>query len=177
MPTITIARPAADEYLEYYGRYIALVPGDDALPVLARAQAETHRLLAGLDEARALHRYAPGKWSVKEVLGHLADGERVFGYRALRFARADQTPLPGFDENTWVPAGRFDARPIAALADEFRAVRAASLALFGGLDADALVRRGSANGAAVSVRALAWIVAGHERHHVALLRERYGIGG
>lgn len=177
MPTITIARPAADEYLEYYGRYIALVPGDDALPVLARAQAETHRLLAGLDEARALHRYAPGKWSVKEVLGHLADGERVFGYRALRFARADQTPLPGFDENTYVPAGKFGRRTLADMAAEFAAVRAATLALARSLDDEALLRRGTASDCPFSVRALVAIIAGHELHHVALLRERYGLTG
>lgn len=177
MTHVPIPRPGEDEYLAYYGRYIEKVPGDDAFPVLERALDETHRAHAGLGEERGLHRYAPGKWSVKETFGHLADGERVFAYRALRFARADQTPLPGFDETLWVPAGRFDARPLAAIVDEFRAVRAATLALFGGLDADALARRGTANGAEVSVRALAWIIAGHERHHLALLRERYGIGG
>lgn len=172
-----ITRPAADEYNPYYGRYISQVPGDDALAALAAQLGETLALLAPLDDARALHRYAPGKWSVKETLGHLADAERVFAYRALRFARADATPLPGFDENRYVPAGRFDARPIEALRGELAAVRAANLALFRSFDAAALARRGEASGHPVSVRALAWIIAGHERHHGALLRERYGLGG
>src|SRR5438874_2215795 len=107
---VTIPKPAPDEHLAYYGKYIALV-GDDALVALREQAPLTVALFAGVDETRALHRYGPGKWSVKEVLGHLIDGERVFGYRALRFARRDPTPLPGFDENQWVPAGVFDRRP------------------------------------------------------------------
>ena len=172
-----IGRPETGEHLEYYSRYIRLVAGDDALPRLRDQIGQTLRLLSGLSEERALYRYAPGKWSVKEVVGHLSDGERVFTYRALRFARADATPLPGFDENVYVPAGRFDARPLADVADEYRAVRAASIAMFASLDQDALLRRGVANGDSISVRALAWICAGHELHHVALLRERYGLAG
>jgi hypothetical protein len=171
-----ITRPAEGEYNPYYGRYISQVPGDDALDALDAQIGETLALLAPLDEARALHRYAPGKWSVKETIGHVADAERVFAYRALRFARADATPLPGFDENVYVPAGRFDARPIDALRDELARVRAATLALFRSFDPAALARRGEASGNPVSVRALAWIIAGHERHHAALLRERYGLG-
>ncbi len=174
--SLAIARPAAGEYAPYYGKYIEKVPHDDALASLATQAEDTLRLVRGLDDARALHRYAPGKWSVKEVLGHVSDAERVFAYRALRIARADETPLAGFDENAYVPAGRFDARPVESLAAEFAAVRAATLALFRALDADALLRRGTASGQPVSVRALAWIIAGHERHHHALLVERYGLG-
>ena len=110
------------------------------------------------------------------MVGHLADAERVGAYGALRFARADKTELPGFDENAWVPEGLFDARPIADLAHEFAAVRASSLALFRGLPASVLLRRGVANGQPCTVRGLAAILAGHEAHHVAILRERYGIG-
>jgi hypothetical protein len=172
-----IGRPGADEHIEYYGRYIGLVPGDDVLPALRSQIGETLRLVSGLSDERALHRYAAGKWSVKEVLGHLADAERVFSYRALRFARADATPLAGFDENAYVPAGAFDARPLEGLVEEYRSVRAASIALFGSMDEEAQLRRGQANDAAVSVRALAWICAGHELHHRALLRERYGLTG
>jgi uncharacterized damage-inducible protein DinB len=171
---LRIPKPEADEYLAYYGKYIALV-GDDAMAALRKQAAATPRLLKGVSESQAMFRYAPGKWSVKEVLGHIMDGERVFGYRALRFGRADGTPLPGFDENAWVPAAGFERRTMTELAAEYEAVRAATLALFGSFDSAALVRRGAANNAEVSVRALAHIIAGHELHHVGLLRERYGL--
>lgn len=174
--TIAIPRPGADEHVPYYATYIAQVPGEDALPTLTGHIEAWVPSLRRLTEAQALHRYAPGKWSVKEVLGHLCDGERVFCYRALRFARADTTPLSGFDENAWVPAAGSDCRPVAELADELRAVRAATVALFQSFDAEALARRGEANGHAISVRALAWIVAGHAIHHQRILRERYGLG-
>ena len=174
--TLAISRPAADEHVEYYAKYIQLVPGDDAMEALRTQIGDTVRLLQPLDESRALHRYAPGKWSIKEVVGHLADAERVFAYRALRFGRADATPLPGFDENTYVPAGRFDTRPLAELVQDYEAVRASSLALFRGMDGEALLRRGAANGNPISVRALAWILAGHELHHRGILTERYGLG-
>ena len=173
MTTATIPRPDATEYAPYYGTYVGKVPDGDLLELLERQRRETQNLLAGLSDTQALHRYAPGKWSIKEVVGHLMDSERVFCYRALRFARADEKPLQGFDEKAWVPAGSFDARPLADLAAELDAVRRATIALFGGFDAAALARKGTANNNEVTVRALAWIVAGHERHHVAILRERY----
>lgn len=175
--TIAIPRPAADEHIEYYGRYIANAPGDDALEALRLTGESMLGLVKGVSDSQALHRYAPDKWSVKEVLNHVTDGERVFSYRALRFARADRTPLPGFDENAWAPVANSDRRPLAEIAGEFRAVRAASVALFGSLDGDAILRRGEANQCAISVRALAWAIAGHSRHHETILRERYGIGG
>ncbi|HUL03324.1 MAG TPA: DinB family protein [Gemmatimonadales bacterium] len=173
MTATAIARPEATEYAPYYGTYVSKVPAGDLLQLLERQRADTQALLAGLSDERALHRYAPGKWSIKEVVGHIADAERIFSYRALRIARGDETPLPGFDENAYTPAGHFDARPLAELAAELDAVRRATIALFRGLEGDALVRRGTASNHGVSVRALAYIIAGHERHHVQILRERY----
>jgi uncharacterized damage-inducible protein DinB len=173
--TAAIPRPGAAEYSPYYGRYIDRVPEGDLLRTLEGQARETQSLLAGLSDAKALHRYAPDKWSIKEVIGHVADTERVFTYRALCFARADETPLPGFDEQAWAPAGRFDARSLKDLAAELGAVRRATIALLSGLDAEALARRGTADNKAITVRALAWIIAGHERHHVALLHERYEV--
>ena len=174
-PTLRIARPEAGEHNPYYSRYIDKVPGDDAMPALESQIQETLAALRPLDETRAMHRYAPGKWSIKEVVGHVMDAERVFAYRALRFARADQAVLPGFEENEWVPAGRFDLRPFPGLLEEFETARAATLVLYRGFEEEWLTRSGTASGSPVSVRALAWIIAGHERHHLAILRERYGI--
>jgi uncharacterized damage-inducible protein DinB len=168
-----IARPPEGEYLPYYGRYIGLVPDGDIVEALRTQIGETLSLLRGIDDARALYRYAPGKWSIKEVVGHMADVERVMAYRALRVARDDETPLPGFDENAYVPAAKFDARSLASLAHELAAVRAATIAFFETLDPSAATRRGTANDATITARALAYIIAGHERHHVKLLRERY----
>ena len=168
-----IPRPVAGEYAPYYDRYIGKVPDGDLLRTLESQRRETQQLLAGLSEQKALHRYAPGKWSIKEVIGHVTDAERVFCYRALSFARGDKNPLPSFDEEAWAPAGKFDARPLADLAAELDAVRRATIALFSGLPHDALARRGVASDNEVSVKSLAWIIAGHERHHVAILRERY----
>lgn len=172
----TIPRPAAGEYNEYYAAYIARVPNGDLTEQLVRQHDVTRTLLGGLTPERARHRYAPDKWSVIEVVGHVADAERIFSYRALRIARGDTTALPGFDEKVYVPAGRFEERPLAAVLGELTAVRGATLALLRGLPEDALARRGTASGYAVSVRALLYIIAGHELHHVNVLRERYGIG-
>jgi len=171
-----IARPDADEHAPYFSKYVARVPGDDAGTALATQLEATLALLAPLDDARARFRYAPGKWSVTEVVGHLRDAEFVFSYRALRFARGDATPLPGFDENAWVPEGRFDGRPLADLIEDWRAVRGATVRLFRSFEPEVLLRRGVANGSPMSVRAAAWNIAGHELHHRALLRERYGLG-
>jgi hypothetical protein len=170
-------RPGPDEYAPFYAGYIAKLPEGDVLVALARQQDETSMLFRGVSPERWHFRYAPGKWSVAEVLGHLCDTERIMSHRALRFARGDATPVPGFDENRYAPAGKFDARDQVDLVDEYEAVRAATLALFSHLPDDAPVRRGVANGTEVSVRALAHIIAGHERHHLGILRERYGVGG
>ena len=174
MTTTAIPRPEPSEYVPYFETYISkLPPKGSLLEVLEDQRRETQELLAGLSEAKALYRYAPEKWSIKEVVGHLMDTERVFCYRALRFARADELPLQGFDEKAWVPTGQFDARSLKDLAAELDVVRRATIALFRGLDGEALARRGIANNNPITVRALAWIIAGHERHHVAILRERY----
>jgi uncharacterized damage-inducible protein DinB len=172
-----IPRPASDEYPPYYGTYIGEVAGDDALPALITQRASTARFLAGIPEARAGYRYAEGKWSIREVIGHLSDAERVFAYRMLRFARADETPLPSFDENRYVPAGDFERRSLADLAAEFAAVRDGTLALARSLDSAAIARRGLASGKSISVGSLAWVIAGHEVHHLRVIRERYLAGG
>jgi hypothetical protein len=170
-----LSSPSADEYDPYYQRYVSRVPAGAALERLAAQQQDVADIFGPLDERTALHRYAPDKWSVKEVLGHLTDTERVFAHRAFRFARADTTPLPGFDENAYVPAAGFDRRDIPSLLREWQAVRAVTIALFEGLDPEAWERRGSANGVPVSVRALAYITAGHVDHHLGVLHDRYGI--
>jgi len=168
-------RPEPSEIGDYFHRYIDLVPAGDPLRQLERQGERTAQALAALTEPQAMHRYAPGKWSVKEVLGHLADTERVMTYRALRFARGDGTELPGFDENLFVANAGFDQQTLPQLIESFRRVRQASLALFQGVDAVAERRSGIANGKPMSVRGIGFIVAGHELHHLGVLRERYGI--
>ena len=171
-----VERPGPDEHDQYYSRYISRVPdGVDLLAVLAEQRDATATLLSKVPVDRRSFRYAPGKWSVKEVVGHLSDTERIMAYRALRIARADATPLPGFEENDYVPPARFDELGLDQLAEEWVAVRQASLAMFRNLPAEAWTRRGTANGSQVSVRALAYIIAGHELHHLETLRTRYGI--
>jgi len=174
MPT-TLSRPAADEYLAYYDRYVTLVPDGNLVDILLEQQLETIGMLRRVDDERGLHAYAPGKWTIKEVIGHLCDAERVFAYRALRFARGDAQPVAGFDENAYVPAGRFNERRIGGLIDEFQSIRAATVHVFRYLTEDDLARRGIANGHPISVRALGYVIAGHELHHAKLLRERYGL--
>jgi hypothetical protein len=173
LPTPRYDRPDASEYASFYAGYVAAVPDGDLLAMLERQLEETTALLKGLPESRGNHAYAPGKWSIKVMLGHMADAERVFAYRALRIARGDPTPLASFDENAWAPNSGAASRTLADLIDEFRAVRAATLALLRHLPAEAPLRRGTASDNPVSVRALAWIIAGHERHHLRMLRERY----
>jgi hypothetical protein len=175
MSTTLISRPEATEYAPSYGGYISQVPGGDLLAILEDQRRDTQQLLAALPETRALHRYAPGKWSVKEVVGHVSDTERVFSYRALRFARGDAQPLAGFDEQAWVPAAGFDRRSLPDLLADLDAVRRATIALFRGFDAAALARKGTANNREITVRALAYVIAGHERHHLGILRERYRV--
>jgi hypothetical protein len=172
-PNPAVNRPAADECAPFYADYIARVPDGDVSEFLAKQLASLSVLLAAASEELAEHRYAPGKWSVKEVVAHITDAERVLAYRLLRFARGDETELAGYDENRYVAASSAGRRTLAALLDELRAVRAATLTLIGGLEPAAWQRAGVANGARVSVRALAWIIAGHAQHHEHLLRTRY----
>ncbi len=173
MTVSTAVRPAADEHHPYYSPYIARVSEPDALAALEGQLAEMLPFLRGLREAQGAHRYAPGKWSVKQVIGHVIDSERVFAYRALRIARGDRTPLPGFDGDPYAEAAGSDRRPLAELIEEIELVRRSNLAMFRALDEPAWTRRGVANDAEISVRALAFVIAGHGRHHVAILRERY----
>jgi hypothetical protein len=175
MKPLTLPRPGADESAPFYHGYIEKVPGDRIGEYLAAQPREVERLLSPLDDAAARCRYAPDKWSVKEVLGHICDAERIFTYRLLRIARADATPLPGFDENAYVPPADFDARPLSDLVREFQALRAATIALVEGLPPAAWERRGQASGKSVSTRAIAYILVGHVTHHLAVLRERYGL--
>ncbi|HEX8905336.1 MAG TPA: DinB family protein [Longimicrobiaceae bacterium] len=166
-------RPTSDEHSPYYSKYIDLIPEGDVMDLLERQADELPAFLRGIPADRHDHRYAEGKWSVKEVIGHLSDTERVFAYRALRFARGDRTELPGFDENAYTPAGEFGRRDWESLVEEWLSVRRASLSLLRGLPPEAAARRGPANGQDISVRALAYIMAGHVVHHTRLLRERY----
>ena len=173
MPAVKIGRPAPAEYAPYFGTYIDKVGDGDILALLRKQIGETMSSLASLSDQDAMFRYAPGKWSVKEVVGHISDTERIFVYRALCFARNEKQALPGFDENEFVAAASFDDRPFADHLAELQAVRAASLAFFSGLNEKELGRTGLANQKPFSVRAIPYIVAGHEKHHVGVLRERY----
>ena len=172
-PALTIARPQPGEYAAYYDRYISLIEGEEILATLDQQRKETMLLLCGRDEEDGNFRYAPGKWSAKEVLGHVCDTERIFAYRALRFSRADATPIEGFEQDDYVRNGSFANLSLADLIEEFIAVRRATLSLLRNLDEAAWLRRGMANKSEVSVRALAYIIAGHEVHHRRILEEKY----
>jgi hypothetical protein len=166
-------RPEAGEYAEFYASYISKVPGTDLLGVLESQRLQMLHLFAGRSERDGSFRYAAGKWTVKEVLGHITDAERIFAYRALRVGRGDQTPLPGFEQDDFVRSGKFAARTLTDLAEEFGAVRSASIALFRSFDEEAWSRRGVASQKEVTVRALGFITAGHQIHHRMILEERY----
>jgi hypothetical protein len=168
-------RPAADEYGSFYSGYVGLVPEADILNALQRQPGVVHALAAAVPTDQESFAYAPGKWTVREVFGHLTDAERVFGYRAFRISRGDTTPLASFDENTYVAESGYGAEPLVQLAREFAVVREANLAVLRRLDPARWTQVGNASGHPVSVRALAYIMAGHVRHHVKGLRERYGV--
>lgn len=166
-------RPEPGEYAPFYETYISKVKGSDILGILEAQRLQMAQLFAAHSERDGNFRYAPGKWTVKEVLGHVSDAERIFAYRALRIARGDQTPLAGFEQEDYVRGGNFTERTLADLAEEFGLVRAASIALFRSLQKEAWQLRGVASEKEVTVRALAFIVAGHELHHRLILEERY----
>ena len=167
-----ISRPQPGEYNPYYDRYISLVKSDDIIGELEKQAPETIALLRSA-AAKADFRYESGKWSVKEVVGHMNDVERIMTYRALRIARGDKTPIEGFEQDDYIRSGNFDQRSLADLIDEFAAIRQATLAFFRHLDADAAARIGSANKDDISVRALPFIIAGHELHHRRILSDKY----
>lgn len=166
-------RPKPGEYAPYYDRYISLIPGNDIIGTLATQLPKTVALLVARSETDGQRRYAPGKWTVNEALGHVIDTERIMSYRALRFARNDRTPLEGFEQDDYVRDGPFADLSLADLVEEFKSVRAATLAFFRGLRPTDWTRRGIANKNEVSVRALAYIIGGHELHHRHILEERY----
>jgi hypothetical protein len=172
----TCMRPAKNEYDSYYERYISLVPDEDVLIALDQQLAETMILLRSLSDQHGSFRYEPHKWSVKEVLGHMIDTERIMAYRALRVARNDRTPIEGFEQDDYVKNGGFDNRSVSNLAREFEQVRRTTISLFRNLEPAAWERRGIANNVEISVRALAYIIAGHELHHKNGLKEKYGLG-
>ncbi len=167
-----ISRPQPGEYNPYYNRYISLVKSDDIVAVLETQAPETIALLKSA-EPKADFRYEPRKWSVKEVLGHVNDTERIMTYRALRVARGDRTPIEGFEQDDYIRDGNFGQRTPADLIDEFAAIRQATVAFFRHLDAEAAARIGTANKDAISARALPFIIAGHELHHRRVLQEKY----
>jgi uncharacterized damage-inducible protein DinB len=170
---MTQKRPEKSEYAGDYEKYIALVPGGDFLEILDKQHTALRSLLSPLTDPQADFRYAPGKWSIKETIGHLSDAERIFAYRLLRIARGDPTPLASFEQDPYIEAGNFRARKLPELLDEFSAVRQSSLALIRSLDDKSWMRRCTASQKPITALALAFIIAGHERHHQVILEERY----
>lgn len=173
MATVSVGRPMSDEAAPYYFKYIDRVKEEDVLSVLESQLGETAAFFSGITEEKSLHRYAPGKWSIRQVLNHVNDSERVFAMRALWFARGFETPLPSFEQDIAVSNSHADKVPWAAHVDEFRQVRRATVALFRNLPAEAWGKTGIASDNVFTVRALAYIIAGHLPHHLAVLRERY----
>ncbi|MFN2315185.1 MAG: DinB family protein [Gemmatimonadales bacterium] len=173
MPAESFPRPGDDEYAPFYAGYISGVPDGDLLETLTHQLDEMLVLCGSLVEAQGDLAYAEGKWTIKEVIGHMNDAERIFAYRALRIARGDATPLPGFDENAYTPESGAAGRTLADLAEEFATVRRATLSLLASLTPDAAARRGTASNQPASARAIAWTIAGHAGHHLRILRERY----
>lgn len=173
---VTLSRPASGDYDPGAAGYVALAPEiTDTVSQLTSQRDAVGRRFSTVTGDRAGHRYAAGKWSVREVLGHLCDAERIFAYRLLRIARGDETSLSGFDENTYVPAGAFESRQLRDLVDEWMATRNATIALVRGLPPEAWTRRGVANGKNVTAPALAYIILGHVEHHLGVLKDRYGV--
>ncbi len=166
-------RPDASEFNPYYSRYISLVPGGSILATLREGSSRTTNLFSSITEEQASFRYAPDKWTIKQMFGHIIDTERIFAYRALRISRNDTTPIEGFEQDDYVSNGPFDRCALADLLDEYSAVRNATVLLFSNLTAEGWSRKGVANKNEITVRALAYIVAGHELHHCHVLREKY----
>jgi len=171
--TLIIERPKLGEYNPYYDRYISLIPGSDIIGTLEKQLPKTIALLSGRSEEEGNFRYEPGKWSLKEMLGHMNDTERIMAYRALRIARGDQTPLPGFEQDDFVRDGPFAELSLSLLVEEFKTIRAATLTLLRTFRSQDWTRRGRASDHDITVRALVYIIAGHEVHHRNILQERY----
>lgn len=171
-----LQRPSPADYPSFFSPYIEKVPDGAILDLMDEQTEELGRFFGRLTPEQADYRYAPGKWSVKEILGHLIDGERIFAYRALRFARNDSTDLPGFDQDPYVVAGRFSARSMQSLLDEFLPLRRSDTVLFRSLSEDELNRSGTIDGRSITVHALTYILVGHILHHTEVLREKYRLG-
>lgn len=169
-----LSRPNSTEYAEFYRNYIARVPDAPILTFLAKQPGDYRQLLVGVSDEDAITPTAPGKWSIKQILGHVCDAERVMSYRALRFARGDEKELHGFEQDDYVREANSNSRSLDDLLTEFENVRKATLALFGSLPPEADMRAGVANGNRVTVRALAYIAAGHAQHHYEVLKARSG---
>jgi hypothetical protein len=168
-----MSRPLSNEYDPYYEHYVSLVPEDEISSVLAAQPDELEALIGSVPESKGTFAYADGKWTIKELLGHLIDGERIFAYRTLRISRGDQTPIEGFEQDGYIENAHSNERSFADLLTEFSLLRQANMCLFNDLKGDAWTRTGTANDCQISVRALAWIMAGHIRHHIDILRSRY----
>jgi hypothetical protein len=169
----TISRPNPDEYAPYTADYMRLVPDGDILAILAGQLPALDGLLGGLSDEQALGRFAPGEWSIKEVVGHLIDAERIFSYRLLALSRGERANLPGFEQDDYVRAAAFDARSFADLREELRLLRRANLLAYRTITPEVAMRRGTANGHPFSVRALIYLLAGHFDYHLRDLREQY----
>ena len=170
-----IARPERDEYADFYAGYIAAAPGDDPVDELERQAVRVSTGFSRLTPDELRRRYAPGKWTPLQLLGHINDSERIFSYRALRFARGDRTALPGMDQEVFVAGADFDSVPVDLLIREFDGLRSANLALWKTLGEDVLERRGIASDSPFTVRSLIWITLGHVEHHLRVLSEKYGL--
>ncbi len=166
-------KPALSEIPSFYQKYVEAVAYDELIPALINSGNETVDLLKSITEQAGNYRYAPEKWTVKEVIAHMIDAERVFAYRALRFARNDKTDLPGFDETAWTPESNANNRKLYKLIEEYNNVRAATVDLFGSFSDEMLQRIGTANGNKVGVLAIGFIIVGHETHHRNILNQRY----
>jgi hypothetical protein len=173
MNQLIIGRPDPSEHAPYYSRYIALVPGRDVVGALANQIQTTLDMLRAIPEERGSSSYAPGKWTVRQVIGHLGDVERILSYRALRISRNDRRSIEGFEPEDYVQYAPFEHCALSDLVDEFAQIRAATVSLFRDLDEEAWTRSGTASDAHITVRALAWIIAGHELHHRAILERQY----
>jgi Methionine synthase I, cobalamin-binding domain len=168
-----MSRPQPAEYDAYYEKYVSLVPEDEVITALAAQPDELEQLFRGVPEEKGTFAYAEGKWTVKESLSHIIDGERMFAYRALRIARGDKTPIEGFEQDGYIENSHANRRSIAELLGEFRLLREANVLFFRNLEPGDWLREGTANNVSISVRSLAWVMAGHVRHHIALFQERY----
>ena len=169
----TMTRPKSDEFASYYSTYVDLVKSDEIVPAMREQMEQTLQFLARISEEQSLHSYAPGKWTIREVLNHMNDGERAFTGRAFWFARGFEDPLPSFDQNVAVEMAKANNTSWKQLVDEFRSLRQSTISLFETLPEEAWSRSGVASDNPVTVRALAYIIAGHVTHHVNVLSEKY----